>query len=285
MTRIGNDVAGGPAPPRGPAPPGSRALFDGAVLAARRATGLPVVFGGPVDGSGILLGHSAGMRTAALDGLVVARSTGLGGHAVQVGRPVAVHDYGAARTITHDYDRQVAAEGLVSLVAVPVPVDGEVRAVLYGAARRPGPIADRAVGGLLDAARRLGATLGRAPRPSPPFPRVARAAAGAVFADIDRFAGDIPDPALREEIVDGCARFARAGAGGDGPVLTAREIDILALAAAGCGNAEIAALLGTARAPVASPAVKSHLRTAMRKLGVHTRHAAVSAARAGGLLP
>lgn len=265
-----------------PSPP-IDALLRRTVTEVRSATGLPVVFAGPVDHDGLLLSTSAGMHTASLDGLLVARDHGLGGRAVQVRRPVSVTDYRRASVISHVYDREVAAEGLVSLVAVPVLVERAVRAVLYGALRRPGPMGDAPVDALTAAAARLGHRLGqrlRAEHPSP-APADPRSDLRAVFDELHRLAPRIDDPIVRAGVEDGCRRFADLR--GDGPTrsgLTARELDVLALAATGCGNELIADLLDTA-----PDAVKAHLRRAMRGLGVRTRQAAVSAARSRGLLP
>jgi DNA-binding CsgD family transcriptional regulator len=62
--------------------------------------------------------------------------------------------------------------------------------------------------------------------------------------------------------------------------LTAREVDVLALAAIGRRNAEIARGIG-----VTGETVKSYLHSAMAKLGAHTRHSAVGLARGLGYLP
>ena len=69
-----------------------------------------------------------------------------------------------------------------------------------------------------------------------------------------------------------------------GPVpvvhLSPRETDVLACAALGSTNAEIAAHLG-----LREGTVKAYLGTAMSKLDASTRHAAVTKARRAGLLP
>ncbi|WP_433505763.1 response regulator transcription factor [Pseudonocardia halophobica] len=114
---------------------------------------------------------------------------------------------------------------------------------------------------------------------SPTCPQVRESSLSAVVAELRELAGRIGDAQLRAEIIAGCDRL-----GGGPPELadahpTPRELDVLALAAAGYRNADIAGLLGTS-----TNAVKSQLRRAMRRLGVRTRHAAVSAARARGLL-
>ena len=62
--------------------------------------------------------------------------------------------------------------------------------------------------------------------------------------------------------------------------LSPREIDVLACAALGDTNAEIAATLA-----LKEVTVKSYLQAAMAKLDASTRHAAVAKARRAGLLP
>jgi len=62
--------------------------------------------------------------------------------------------------------------------------------------------------------------------------------------------------------------------------LSSREIDVLACAALGATNAEIAATLD-----LKEGTVKSYLQSAMAKLDASTRHAAVVTARRAGLLP
>ncbi|GAA3763530.1 hypothetical protein GCM10023082_66010 [Streptomyces tremellae] len=62
--------------------------------------------------------------------------------------------------------------------------------------------------------------------------------------------------------------------------LAPREMDVLACVAAGATNTSAAAALG-----VRPETVKGYLRSAMRKLGAHTRLEAVVAARRAGLLP
>ncbi|WP_133243252.1 response regulator transcription factor, partial [Streptomyces scopuliridis] len=62
--------------------------------------------------------------------------------------------------------------------------------------------------------------------------------------------------------------------------LAPREVDVLTCVASGSTNATAAELLG-----LRPETVKGYLRSAMRKLGTHTRLEAVVAARRAGLLP
>ncbi|MEU9388147.1 helix-turn-helix transcriptional regulator, partial [Streptomyces sp. NPDC048279] len=89
----------------------------------------------------------------------------------------------------------------------------------------------------------------------------------------------ISDPALRAELLAACGLLA-APAPAAARVLAPRELDVLAWVAAGATNAMVAERLG-----LRPETVKAYLRSAMRKLGAHTRGEAVSAARRTGLLP
>ncbi|MGW6512225.1 GAF domain-containing protein, partial [Streptomyces niveus] len=103
-----------------------------ALLTLRRATGLPVAFGGMLhDTRQVRIAELNGTATGALRGLAICIGNGLGGKSIALQRPCAVTDYRQARHITHEYDAAVAAEGLRSVVAVPVIVRRRVRGVLY----------------------------------------------------------------------------------------------------------------------------------------------------------
>jgi DNA-binding CsgD family transcriptional regulator len=258
------------------------AAIGRAVRAARASTGLPVVFGGPVEVDGLRLTTFSGTATDSLRNLVVGLNTGLGGRAAALGRPVAVTDYSRSVSISHEYDVQVRREGLISLIAVPVFVGRDVRAVLYGALRTAGGVGDRSVDGVVQAARELSegwAATGAA------VPEQARRAGSRwelyrIAADLRGLAHRLDDDVLRRRILAVADTATPIRQDTPGVALSPRQLDVLALVASGCSNSEIAEELGIAR-----EAVKSALRGTMRKLGVRTRHAAVSAARASGQLP
>ena len=130
------------------------------------------------------------------------------------------------------------------------------------------------------------APVASARRPLAPLP--ARSCARATPSCAGSPSG-VDDPALREP--PGARRAAARGAlvgatGADRRALdldvrlSPREIDVLACAALGATNAEIAATLG-----LREGTVKSYLQSAMAKLDAATRHAAVAKARRAGLLP
>ena len=89
-------------------------------------------------------------------------------------------------------------------------------------------------------------------------------------------------PTVTRRLLDRFARAAPAGLGGPGrfAALTARELEILRLLAAGLSNAEIAS-----RLYLGESTVKTHVSSILRKLGVRDRVQAVIVAFEGGLAP
>jgi DNA-binding NarL/FixJ family response regulator len=260
----------------------------------RRTTGLPVAFGGLVEPGRrhVRISELSGAATSALSGLPVSSGNGLGGRAVALARPCAVTDYSSSRQISHEYDVPVAAEGLRSVLAVPVVVRRRVRGVLYGALRTAQPLGDRTLDAAMEAARDVEQTLvvreevrelvaaavGAPPAADPP-PSAAWEQVREAHAALRALAPRIADPVLREELLDACALLTPETSGPE-VRLAPRELDVLACLAAGVTNAVASERLG-----LRPETVKSYLRSAMRKLGAHTRGEAVAAARRAGLLP
>ncbi|MFJ9175448.1 response regulator transcription factor [Streptomyces sp. NPDC102360] len=273
-----------------------------ALVRLRRGTGLPVAFGGLTAGAGRAAGQAAGQvriaelsgaATHALRGLGVAAGSGLGGKALSLARACAVTDYQGSRHISHEYDAAVAAEGLHSVLAVPVVVRRRVRGVLYGALRTARPLGDRALDAAMAAARDVEQALvvrdevqsllavTRAPVTEDGGAwEAVREAHGALRA----LAPKLVDPELRSELLAVCGTLAVASdpvRAAEAPVtLTPREVDVLACVASGATNAGAGERLG-----LRPETVKGYLRSAMRKLGTHTRGEAVVAARRAGILP
>ncbi|WP_024799578.1 LuxR C-terminal-related transcriptional regulator [Nocardia sp. BMG51109] len=265
------------------------------------ASGLPVVFGGQVHEQTLVLSEFLGTRTSAMRGLAVSPSSGVGGAAVATKRPTSVADYRAASTITHHYDAPVLTEGLRAVVGVPVVVRGESRAVLYVASRDPGPLGGRAADLAVQAGRRLAVELAirdevdrrvrlrEADAAATERPWSAADVAVAeqlrdIHAEVRGIAQAVADTATRTRLRDLSDRLTRLLSGPDltdeAPPLAPREVDVLSHVALGCTNAEAAQRLS-----LRSETVKSYLRSAMTKLGAHTRHEAVVRARRTGLLP
>ena len=250
-----------------------------------------------------------GARTGSLDGLVVQSMRGLGGKALAEKRPRLTPDYRAARGITHDYDRAVLGEGIGTLLAVPVMVSGKCRAVLYAGSWEAGGVGDITVEPAFRVAeefaselrirdevdRRLSQLVRSAGMNSPsssseqtahiaPF---AQEELRESFVELRRIAATVHDPALRARLEQVENRLAALSADGAGTAsspsdirLSPRETDVLACAALGSTNSEIASALG-----LKEGTVKSYLASAMSKLDASTRHAAVTKARREGILP
>lgn len=276
-----------------------------ALLRIRRTGGLPVAFGGLLSGGRQLrISELSGTETSALRTVAITPGNGLGGKTIAMSRPFAVTDYHASRVISHEYDAAVGAEGLRSVLAVPVVVRSRVRGVLYGALRRPMTLGDRPLTAAVDAARELEQALAvrdEAHRllavfhqPVSVDPRAWEEVREA-HGELRALAPRITDPQLRQALLTACGRLAAAsevvarGGPGRNPLpplpapfspLAPREIDVLAAVASGATNANAAERLG-----VRPETVKSYLRSAMRKLGAHTRLEAVVSARRAGLLP
>lgn len=246
--------------------------------------GVPVLFGGEVAGDALLLSEFVGTRTGLLRGLVVRSSSGLGGASMVEGRPLSVADYRNASTITHDYDAPVLSEGIRSVLAVPVIVDGVPRAMLYGAYRSGAPFGGRAAELMVGSSRRLADELRirdevdrrlrmrEAQQSAAANPETIRE----VYAGLRSLAGraDGDTGAELHRLAD------LLSAPSEDVHLTARELDVLAQIALGCTNAEAAERLS-----LKPETVKSYLRSAAAKLGTRTRHESVSKARRARLIP
>jgi LuxR family transcriptional regulator, regulator of acetate metabolism len=271
------------------ADPAGTAEIRGALARLRRATGLPVAFGGLVEQgrTRMRISEFSGAATLALQGLAVTAGNGLGGKAVALARPCAVTDYSLSRQISHEYDAAVAEEGLRSVLAIPVVVRRRVRGVLYGALRTAQPLGDRTLNAAVDVARDVEQALVVQDEARALLPAARPEPGGAADRELVReahaalraLAPRIGDPALRAELLEVCGLLTPGG--GDRRVaLAPRELDVLACVAAGATNAAAAERLG-----LRPETVKGYLRSAMRRLGAHTRGEAVAAARRAGLLP
>lgn len=253
------------------------------LLRSLRALGpVDVAFAARVDvqNARFVLDQFDGARTANLRNLVSPAGNGVGGKCITLSRPVSVTDYAEARGISHEFDRQVAGEGLRAVFAIPVVGPTGVREIVYGAARRPVSFGER----LID--RALGIVNGavrayRSDRRSQPD-QVA-VAVREVRAELTAIANDVADPVLcrrLRELIERLARLPGSTAHQPSVKLTRRELDVLTEVAMGWGNARVADRLG-----LTEQTVKSYLKGAMGKLDSHTRGEAVYRARTAGLLP
>lgn len=251
----------------------------------QRSGGLPVVFGGAIHASAagprLVISRLAGTVGTSLRGLAVDAGRGLGGAVLRDAEPGRVDDYASTAEITHEYDRIVVdEEGLTSVIAVPVIVQGSVQAVIYGAVRDDSPIGDRAVRSAAVVAAQLQrdveAALARGPaqRPAP-------ARSAAALAELAEVIGQTADPLVRARLeqIHRDLGGTPAGRPPGTTQLAPREREVLGLAGEGASNLEIAAELG-----LSPETVKAYLRTAMRKVDAPNRTVAAQTARRWGLL-
>lgn len=257
------------------------ALVTGALRQLTTATGLPVVFGGPVGGDrALLIDQLGGTRTRSLQHLRVDTGAGLGGKAVALERPSTVVDYLHAQGITHKYDRAVEPEQLRAMLAIPVRVDSATRAVLYAATREQTSLGDRTLRAAAGVAARLERDIEveeevrRRVAASPPVP----GDSDELHAELLAIAGRTSDQDARSRLLQLCGRW-RGENTEPGVDLTPREIDVLRCVADGQTNDDAAAHL-----ELLPNTVKSYLKHAMRKLGAGNRIQAVNRARSAGLL-
>lgn len=269
----------------------SQRIIQDAVTEFSRATRFPIAFGGYESDGITTVTALSGTHGLSLQGLRVANRRGLGGKAMVEHRPRFTRDYMSSRHISHDYDTEIGAEDIVMLVAVPVVVEGETRAVLYGGTRGESPPDEsflRAAAGvshtLADEIRMEDTRIQSPPEPAAPeLPGPLLEELRNSHAEIRRIAAETTDPVARARLSSLEHRLAGLGRGPQPHEtihLTDRELDVLTHAALGGTNAEIGVVLG-----IAESTVKSYLKTAMGKLEASTRHAAVAAARGFGLIP
>lgn len=274
-----------------------RSAVAGALSGAREATGLDVLFGGYAapDSDRFTITHTVGALTPALTGLVIRAGKGLGGLALAQKTPTAARDYLHDSSISRHYDPAVQAESLRSVVAFPIVVDGDARGIVYGARRETGSFAPQEVRSVRAAADAVAFRVAvdeavqkqvesaetaeylRAVRSAPADREWEQVRVA--FAELRELARTIEDADAQigiQAILDKLTPNAAP----EGPALSVREIDVLALVALGLSNREIGD-----RLHLELETVKSYLRSAMRKLGAHNRVESVALARGLGHLP
>jgi len=255
-----------------------------------------VAFGGLTAAEGTPLTAFSGAHAHSLDGVLIEPAHGCGGLAAVDRKPVAATNYRESPTITHHYDREVTAEGIVSLLAVPVVVDGRVRAILYGGHRVATQFGDSIVRDTLKVSRTLAwelsvadevdrrlallETEGAELAKSDPL-SADRLELRELYAELRELGRAVNDPEIARRLDDVSRRILPHGMSVSVPTpLSPRELDMLAQVALGKRNGQIAAQLA-----LSETTVKSYLSTAMRKLNASTRYEAVITARRAGLLP
>lgn len=261
-------------------------------------TELPVLFGGCVSGSSLTITGCVGTRSNILRNLQIDAECGLGGRAIAEQRPGAVQDYANSTRITHDYDYEVGAEAIESLIAVPIVVRGASRGAIYGGLRANLPIGETVARTMMQSAVALA-------REIEIRDEVDRRVAMLDIAAVERHS--IREADIAERLIENVqalgeiaarlddavfsARIREVGAqlssltspsppsSADAVELSPRENQVLAYVALGLRNAEIAERLG-----LSVETVKSYMRNLMAKLDVRSRHEAVVQARRLGLI-
>lgn len=262
-----------------------------------RLDGLSVAIGGLVSPGGdrLVLSELHNLRSCLLRGAVIRPGIGLGGVAMQRRRPVAVQSYLESSTITHQFDRAVQADHIRSAVALPVFVNGGLRAVIYGATRESATFGERTINTAAVIAKRLGRDIEveeevrqrlrqiRCETSESDRAALNRHELTELNAELVALVSVLEDSSLRERLLQLsqrlCAPTPKRMAPAANP-LSRRESDVLIQLAAGFTNAEIAERLS-----ILPTTVKTHLKSTMRKLGARNRVETVAAARHAGLLP
>ena len=234
-----------------------------------------------------------GLRTPALQNLIMEPGTGVGGRVVNTRRPVGVSDYVRANIISHENDQVMQDEGLHSLLAVPVIVRREIRGVLYVGVHSPVRLGDKVIEEVTMTARCLeqdfavNSALRQFEASVPATPRSNRSMNGAEWEQVRSthsklrmLANRVNHDTMRKEIDVLCEQMVSPVRVKQSTRLSARELDVLSCVALGHTNVEAAEEMG-----IGAETVKSYLRSVMRKLGAHTRYEAVNAARRIGALP
>lgn len=277
-------------------PDATESVISRSLAGLRARADVDIAFGANVhpDGRAMRIQHISGGLTRALSGLTIASGAGLGGKSLALGRPARVHDYLAARGITHVYDHAVEQERLSTVAALPVRVGRSAKYVVYLGHRSPLHLGDRwlddlaPVLGELERELTIKEELDRRLRAlNPPAPAERSALSPGelreIATELAALAGEVHDDGLRERLEALHQRVARDRAPSRRDAITVdlapRELAVLQQIATGCSNAEAARRLG-----LLPNTVKSYLQSAMRKLGVNNRVQALLAAREAGLI-
>ena len=265
-----------------------------ALTTLKNATSIPVtMYASLLADNRLQITQWVGLRTPALQNLIMEPGTGVGGRVVNTRRPVGVSDYVRANIISHENDQVMQDEGLHSLLAVPVIVRREIRGVLYVGVHSPVRLGDKVIEEVTMTARCLeqdfavNSALRQFEASVPTTPRSNRSMNGAEWEQVRSthsklrmLANRVNDDNMRKEIEVLCEQMVSPVRVKQSTRLSARELDVLSCVALGHTNVEAAEEMG-----IGAETVKSYLRSVMRKLGAHTRYEAVNAARRIGALP
>lgn len=264
-----------------------------ALTALKTATSIPVaMYATLLADNRLQITQWIGLRTPALQNLIIDPGSGVGGRVVTTRRAVGVSDYTRANVISHEHDKAIQDEGLHSVVAVPVIVQREIRGVLYVGVHSTVRLGDKVIEEVTLTARALEQDLAvnsamRRLDGGKNGTKQGRVMNGAEWEQIRAahsklrmVANRVEDEELRKELEQLCDQMVSPVRVKQSTKLSARELDVLSCVALGHTNVEAAEEMG-----IGAETVKSYLRSVMRKLGAHTRYEAVNAARRIGALP
>ena len=284
-----------------PLRPSDADALNSTLRSLRSQSAVPVLFGGESTAQTMRLSSFIGMRTNAMRGLDVEYGRGLGGRVMHNRRPAVVEDYTECEAITADYRDAVNRESLRTIIAVPVVVGDESRAVIYGALRSVTEMGDRVTRFFHSAARELATefrvrddvdrrlSMAEVARSETRYGLEAtdREQLRQLHGELRAIAAELDDPALKGRLLAAGTALAGVGRPEDeeapsvNPVrLSPREIDVLSQVALGCSNSEAGARLS-----LSAETIKAYLRNIGAKLETRTRMESVARARLLGLLP
>lgn len=278
--------------------PADRDLLRSAIRQITRRAGVDVMFAGLVARDGLTITEFVGTdhfgtRDTDWQQLRVRAGEGMGGRAIERGSPIIVPDYVSAETISHQHDHLVRLEGLQSMVAVPIIVQGRPRGVLYASTRERVLLGERAADLLAGAGQAVGhefrlrdevdRRIQLLQTSQPADPRLTDHVREA-HAELRAIATTLTDPDLVRRLLSVAANLrpgpAAIATDTAGPKLSRRELDVLAQVALGCSYAETGD-----RLTLKAVTVKSYMRSVMTKLDAGNRVEAIAIARRHGLIP
>jgi len=94
-------------------------------------------------GSDALVMRYAAGFAASLSGFVIEPGKGIGGRVLVTGEPLRTDDYAGDTRFSKEYLPSVLADGIVTALVVPIPIDGRVEGLLYVHNRSPRPFTDQ----------------------------------------------------------------------------------------------------------------------------------------------
>lgn len=284
---------------------------------AAESIGAELGFIGLLEGDGKLQVTAVhGGSTGALERIQVERGRGLGGKVLALGDPAAVHDYTNSNDITHEYDTEIAEEGLRGMLCLPLVVSDALLGVAYVSDRVPKVYSDAMISRVVNAVESAQIALSMADRSREITEAAIEVERQRTVDVLDASVRDhlssilsiartiADDPMSSAELVaqassiistagsasslfEASAAELRGGKASEAaevkPVvdfgLTPRELQVVQLAARGLSNPEIAKNLYLARGTV-----KAYMESSLHKLGARNRVEAVMVAARAGLL-